>query len=140
MNIGIALLAGLLFGIGLVISGMTDPAVVLNFLDVAGAWDPRLAMVMGGALLVTTPGFYLARKSGKTLTGAALQIPTRSDIDAPLLVGSAMFGVGWGLVGLCPGPAVVALSGGATAALGFFASMAAGMAIFSIYRKMRPVG
>lgn len=133
MNILIALLAGALFSLGLIISGMTDPAVVLNFLDVAGNWDPRLALVMVGALAITTPGFYLAKSRDASLSGQPLQIPTRSDIDAPLMIGSAMFGVGWGLVGLCPGPAVVAISGGAITALGFFASMVAGMGLFRWY-------
>ncbi len=138
MKIIIAFCAGLVFGIGLIISGMTDPAIVLNFLDVAGDWDPRLAMVMIGALLVTTPGFYLARGRERAISGDVLQIPTRNDIDAPLLAGAALFGIGWGLVGLCPGPAIVAVSGGTMAALGFFASMLAGMALYRAYDKRAP--
>ena len=105
-----ALLAGLLFGLGLGVSGMTNPAKVQNFLDLFGTWDPSLAFVMGGAIMVTAPGFFLLRKMrGQPLFAEKFQFPSRTDIDAPLLGGSATFGIGWGLGGLCPGPALTAL-------------------------------
>ena len=105
-----ALISGLIFGAGLVISGMTQPSKVLGFLDVFGAWDPTLAFVMGGALAVSLPGFYFARGRTRPLFAAHFRWPTRSEIDAPLVGGAALFGLGWGLVGLCPGPAIVNLA------------------------------
>jgi uncharacterized membrane protein YedE/YeeE len=105
-----ALISGLIFGAGLVISGMTQPSKVLGFLDVLGAWDPTLAFVMGGALAVSLPGFYFARGRTRPLFTAHFRWPTRSEIDAPLVGGAALFGLGWGLVGLCPGPAIVNLA------------------------------
>ncbi len=111
LAIGGAALAGLIFGAGLLLSDMANPARVLAFLDLAGAWDPTLAFVMGGALLVTAPGYALLRRRGSTLGGQALSWPTRTDIDRPLVLGAALFGLGWGLIGLCPGPALVGLGG-----------------------------
>lgn len=108
MNIVAALLIGLLFGLGLVVSGMANPAKVQNFLDLFGTWDPSLAFVMGGAIAVAAPGFLLVRKRAHPVFKPSFSWPTRSDIDGQLLSGSALFGVGWGLVGLCPGPAMVA--------------------------------
>jgi uncharacterized membrane protein YedE/YeeE len=105
-----ALASGLIFGAGLVISGMTQPTKVLGFLDVFGAWDPTLAFVMGGALAVSLPGFYFARGRTRPLFAAHFRWPTRSEIDAPLIGGAVLFGIGWGLVGLCPGPAIVNLA------------------------------
>src|SRR5215467_11532218 len=102
---------GLLFGVGLLISGMTDPNKVLGFLDLFGAWDATLAFVMAGAVAVSGAGFALARRRGQPALAPQLQWPTRKDIDAPLVAGSALFGLGWGLVGLCPGPALVNLAG-----------------------------
>ncbi|AVR98714.1 YeeE/YedE family protein [Pseudoduganella armeniaca] len=125
-----ALLAGLLFGLGLILSGMTDPAKVTAFLDVAGAWDPSLAFVMGGALLVALPAFYVARRRGTTLRGEPLQLPTARRLDRPLIVGSVMFGAGWGLAGYCPGPALASLSMTDGAPWLFVAAMLAGMALY----------
>jgi uncharacterized membrane protein YedE/YeeE len=105
-----ALISGLIFGTGLVISGMTQPTKVLGFLDVFGAWDPTLAFVMGGALAVSLPGFYFARGRTRPLFAAHFRWPTRSEIDTPLIGGAMLFGIGWGLVGLCPGPAIVNLA------------------------------
>jgi len=103
-----ATLAGLLFGAGLLISGMADPARVLGFLRLAPGWDPSLAFVMAGALAVTLPGFALMRRRGKPLLAGVLAAPTQGRLDMRLLVGAAIFGLGWGLQGYCPGPAVVA--------------------------------
>lgn len=105
-----ALLSGLIFGFGLVISGMTQPAKVLGFLDIFGTWDPTLAFVMGSALLVSLPGFYFARGRERPLLAAQFRWPARNEIDARLVGGAALFGLGWGLVGLCPGPAIVNLA------------------------------
>jgi uncharacterized membrane protein YedE/YeeE len=102
--------AGLLFGLGLAVSGMTDPDKVLNFLDIAGRWDPSLALVMGGALAVTVPGFAWLRRRGRTLGGAALPPPPAGRIDARLVAGSLVFGIGWGIAGYCPGPALANLA------------------------------
>lgn len=125
-----ALLAGLLFGLGLILSGMTDPAKVTAFLDVAGAWDPSLAFVMGGALLVALPAFYVARRRGTTFGGAPLQLPTARHLDRPLIAGSVMFGAGWGLAGYCPGPALASLSMPEGAPWLFVAAMLAGMGLY----------
>lgn len=125
-----ALLAGLLFGTGLILSGMTDPAKVTAFLDVAGAWDPSLAFVMGGALLVALPAFYVARRRGATLTGAPLQLPAAQRIDRRLLAGSATFGAGWGLAGYCPGPALASLTMDDGAPWLFVVAMLAGMMLY----------
>ncbi len=122
-----ALACGLLFGLGLAVSGMMNPAKVIGFLDVAGDWDPTLIFVMGGALLVTVPAYraVLARQS--PILYESFSLPTKEAIDAPLIGGAAMFGVGWGLVGFCPGPAVAALTTGLAPVFGFVASMLAGM-------------
>lgn len=103
-------LAGLLFGLGLAVSGMTEPDKVLGFLDLFGSWDPSLALVMGGALAVAIPGFRWARRYPQAVCGDALQLPQKTRIDPPLLIGALMFGVGWGLAGYCPGPAVANLA------------------------------
>src|SRR5450830_111036 len=128
----IALLAGLLFGFGLILSGITDPAKVTAFLDVAGSWDPSLTCVMGGALLVALPAFQFARRRGTTLHGEPLQLPTARRIDRRLVGGSIAFGVGWGLSGYCPGPALASLSMVGTAAWPFFIAMLAGMALYEL--------
>ena len=122
-----AALAGALFGLGLAVSGMTDPDKVLNFLDVAGAWDPTLALVMGGALAVNASAYALTKRRAKPLFADAFALPTRVDLDARLLGGAALFGVGWGLVGLCPGPALASLGRGESEVLAFVAAMVAGM-------------
>jgi len=128
----VALLAGLVFGAGLTVSQMVNPAKVLGFLDIFGNWDPSLALVMGGALAISCPAYYFAQKRGAAALGT-LRLPTRRDIDLRLAAGAVIFGVGWGLVGFCPGPAIAALGFGATKALIFFASMLGGMAIFEAF-------
>ncbi|MSU88012.1 YeeE/YedE family protein [Rhodobacteraceae bacterium 2CG4] len=123
-----ALLSGLIFGLGLVLSGMANPAKVLNFLDLAGSWDPSLAFVMGGAIAVTAPGFaLLTRRRERPLHAARFHLPTARDLDPRLLGGAAVFGVGWGLGGFCPGPALTALPVAATGTLVFVPTMLAGM-------------
>jgi uncharacterized membrane protein YedE/YeeE len=121
------LVVGLLFGLGLHVSGMTDPERVLGFLDVAGAWDPTLAFVMGGALLVTLPVFLLVQKGQKPWFDTRFYLPSAAHIDRPLLEGAAMFGLGWGLVGLCPGPALANLVTLRGDILLFVAAMVLGM-------------
>lgn len=127
-----SLLIGLLFGAGLAISGMMNPAKVIGFLDFTGNWDPTLALVMLGALVVTIPAFALARKRPAPMLGGEFQIPTRRDIDWRLLAGASMFGIGWGLAGFCPGPALAALSSGLSEVFVFVAAMIAGMALFRL--------
>jgi uncharacterized membrane protein YedE/YeeE len=124
----IAALAGLIFGLGLVVSGMVLPVKVLGFLDLAGAWDPSLAFVMGGAITVGLPVFAWARR-------AKLKLPDSTRIDRRLVGGSLLFGIGWGLAGLCPGPALVVAGLGDAKALGFVAAMLAGMAIFELLER-----
>jgi uncharacterized membrane protein YedE/YeeE len=123
-------IAGLVFGLGLVLSGMSNPAKVLGFLDLAGPWDPSLALVMAGAIAVGLVGFAMARKRAASVLGLPMRIPTTGTVDRRLAVGAIVFGIGWGLVGLCPGPAVVALSSGSLEAILFVAAMLAGMAIY----------
>jgi uncharacterized membrane protein YedE/YeeE len=130
-------LIGVLFGLGLMISGMTNPAKILAFLDLAGAWDPSLLFVMGGAVLVGLIAFYLAKRRTQSFFGGAMQIPTRRDIDRPLIVGSALFGVGWGLAGFCPGPALVSLGSGEIKALVFVLAMLVGMWIFDVWNQKK---
>jgi uncharacterized protein len=124
------LFAGTLFGLGLAISGMVDPAKVIGFLDVAGDWDPTLAFVMGGALLVTIPAFRLILKRPRPVLADKFELPTNKDVDARLLGGSALFGIGWGLAGFCPGPAVTALASGLMPVFVFVAAMVVGMAVY----------
>jgi uncharacterized membrane protein YedE/YeeE len=123
-------LIGVLFGLGLIISGMTNPAKILAFLDIAGAWDPSLIFVMGGAVLVGLIAFYLAKNRTQSFLGGVMHIPTRRDIDRSLIIGSALFGVGWGLAGFCPGPALVSLGSGELKALVFVVAMLGGMLLF----------
>ena len=125
-RLAFALLAGALFGVGLAVSGMTNPEKVLNFLDVTGAWDPSLGLVMGGALAVTLPGFAWARRRGRSLDGCAIPPAPTARVDARLLVGSALFGIGWGIAGYCPGPALANLTHGTREALVFVVAMLAG--------------
>ena len=126
----IAAFAGLLFGLGLIVSGMASPTKVLGFLDLAGAWDPSLAFVMAGAIAVGLPAFAWARR-------ANVQLPEATRIDRRLVGGSLLFGIGWGLIGLCPGPALVVLGLGDAKALGFVAAMLAGMAIFEVLERRK---
>jgi uncharacterized membrane protein YedE/YeeE len=123
---------GLLFGWGLLISGMTDPGKVIGFLDLAGAWDPSLALVMGGAIAVGVFAFAIARKRTRNLFGGPLHLPKSTDIDKRLIIGSLLFGAGWGLAGFCPGPGIVSMASGESKALLFVAAMLAGMAVFEV--------
>ena len=132
-----AFLIGLLFGIGLLVSGMANPAKVLGFLDIAGAWDPSLALVMGGAIAVALPLFQLFGKRERSLLGETMQMPTRRDIDPRLILGGLGFGVGWGLAGFCPGPALVAVGAAQPKAVVFVVAMLAGMALFEIIERAR---
>ena len=135
-----ALAVGLLFGLGLCLSGMYQPAKVIGFLDLAGAWDPSLAFVMGGAIVVALPAFLLARRRSAAWLGGAIELPAPRAIDAPLVVGSAIFGIGWGLAGVCPAPGVVDLGFLNADAAIFVVSMAAGMAIFRATARWRLPG
>ncbi len=127
-----ALLAGAVFGIGLILSGMADPAKVLGFLDLAGAWDPSLALVMVGAILVGSIAFAFARRRTVSLLGLQMRLPTATKVDRRLVGGSVLFGVGWGIAGFCPGPALVALGMGEAKALVFVVAMLAGMGLFEL--------
>lgn len=129
MNRLVEFLVGLLFGLGLILSGMTDPGKVLGFLDVAGAWDPSLAFVMGGAIAVAFFAFAIARQRTTAFLGGAMRLPGNAPVDRRLVAGSLVFGVGWGLAGFCPGPALVAAGGGSIEAVVFTLGMVAGMAI-----------
>lgn len=137
----VAFIAGLMFALGLVLSGMTQPAKVIGFLDITGKWDPSLAFVMGGALLVTLVAFTLTPREGKRPWFAEkFELPTRKDIDSPLLIGSTLFGIGWGLAGYCPGPAIASIGSLVTAGMDiviFMAAMLAGMFAAGIYVKSR---
>ena len=130
MNAVSAFVVGLIFGTGLIISGMTDPSKIIGFLDVAGAWDPSLAFVMGGAVLVGLIAFRFARRRTVSFLGGAMHLPNARQIDRPLILGSLAFGVGWGLAGYCPGPAVVAFGSGQDKAVVFLVAMIAGMALY----------
>ena len=136
MHIIIALLVGLVFGIGLIISGMTDPAKVIGFLDLAGRWDPSLGLVMGGAILVGLVGFRFASERDRSLLGDVMRLPTARHIDRRLVLGSVAFGVGWGLAGYCPGPALASLASGGAKPLIFVAAMLAGMVIFDLLERV----
>jgi len=137
MAIVIALVAGLLFGTGLIVSGMANPAKVLGFLDLFGQWDPSLAFVMAGAIAVGVIAFFVARRRGRSWLGTPIQLPSATGVTARLVLGSAVFGIGWGLAGFCPGPALVALGAGVPKAVGFVAAMLAGMAVFSWLQRKR---
>jgi uncharacterized membrane protein YedE/YeeE len=128
------LAAGLVFGLGLAVSGMADPLVVLGFLDLAGSWDPTLLFVMGGAVPVTFVGYRLVLGRGRPLLAERLTLPTLTRLDAPLLGGAALFGIGWGIAGYCPGPALASLSAGAPGTLLFVAMMLAGMIAVRLVR------
>ena len=123
---------GLMFGVGLMASGMTDPGKVIGFLDLFGAWDPSLALVMGGAVVVGFFAFALAKKRTTTFLGGALRLPTTNQMDKPLVIGSLLFGAGWGLGGFCPGPALVSMADGQSKATLFVAAMLVGMLGFEL--------
>ena len=129
MNLVLAALSGLVFGLGMIASGMTNPVKIKGFLDLFGAWDPSLALVMGGAIAVGTAGFALARRRTLSWTGDRIEIPASTLIDTRLLLGGVLFGAGWGISGLCPGPAIVSASAGSMAALVFVCTMLAGMVV-----------
>jgi len=131
-----AFIAGLIFGTGLILSGMTNPAKVLAFLDVTGQWDPSLAFVMVGAILVAAIGFRFAGQRGRSLFGGRLHLPGAVGIDRRLLLGSLTFGAGWGLVGYCPGPAIAALAVGGRSTLMFVGAMIAGMVVFEVVERL----
>lgn len=123
-------LIGLIFGFGLILAGMTDPGKVIGFLDLFGRWDPSLALVMGGAIAVGLVAFRLAQQRTTNFLGGAMRMPTSNDINGRLVVGSLIFGAGWGLAGFCPGPALVSLGAGQDKAVVFVLAMMAGMAAF----------
>lgn len=132
---------GVLFGWGLIISGMSNPKKVLGFLDIAGSWDPSLIFVMVGAILVGLGGFYVVSKRSEAFFGGALHVPTRRDITKPLVIGSFVFGIGWGIAGICPGPAIVALGAGYLKAFVFIVAMLVGMKVcerFFSAHKQKP--
>jgi len=133
----LSFLAGLVFGLGLIVSGMANPAKVLGFLDLAGAWDPSLALVMAGAVAVGLPAFAIARRRVRSVLGLTMQLPARGAIDSRLVAGSLLFGIGWGLAGFCPGPAIVALGMGEAKAAVFGVAMLAGMAGFEVVERIR---
>jgi uncharacterized membrane protein YedE/YeeE len=126
---------GLLFGLGLILSGMTDPRKVLGFLDLAGDWDPSLALVMGGAIAVGVLAFALAKRRGSSLLGSPLHLPGNTRLDRRLILGSLAFGIGWGMAGLCPGPAMVSMAAGQGKALLFVLAMLAGMRLFDFLER-----
>ncbi|WP_144776757.1 YeeE/YedE family protein [Marinobacter maritimus] len=132
-----ALFAGLLFGFGLIVSGMANPEKVLGFLDIAGLWDPSLAFVMGGAVIVGLLAFAIARKRTLSFLGFDMKVPGHSHINKRLIVGGLLFGIGWGIAGICPGPGLVALGAGEVKATVFVASMVAGMGIFELVEHKR---
>ena len=127
-----AFVAGLVFGIGLILSGMTDPGKVIGFLDLAGNWDPSLAFVMGGAVLVGFFAFAIVRRRTLNFLGGAMHLPDRRDIDARLVGGSVVFGIGWGLAGFCPGPALVSFGSGQDKAAVFVAAMLLGVLAYTV--------
>jgi len=133
----IEFLVGLLFGLGLLLSGMTDPAKVQGFLDIAGLWDPSLAFVMGGGVCIGLVGFGWSKKKPLTFSGSAFQWPELAQIDRPLVLGSLMFGVGWGLAGFCPGPALVSMAAGYDKAVVFVIAMMIGMVLFEQCSKTK---
>lgn len=135
MRIITSLITGLVFGIGLIISGMTNPAKVLGFLDLAGLWDPSLALVMGGAIAVGVVAFQLARKRSKSLLGDPMRLPSATQVDRRLLLGGLAFGVGWGLAGFCPGPALASLAVGGTKPAIFTVAMIGGMVIYELIER-----
>lgn len=137
LDIATSFAAGLVFGIGLIVSRMFDPSKVKGFLDLAGAWDPSLGLVMAGAVAVGSVAFAIAKRRRTTLLGEPLVLPMRRDIDRRLVVGSLLFGIGWGIAGICPGPALVAVGAGHAKALVFAIAMLAGMFLFTLLERRR---
>lgn len=137
MKLVSAFLIGLVFGLGLIVAGMTNPAKVQAFLDLDGAWDPSLALVMAGAIAAAMPAFALIRRRNSSLLGGVLQLPSAHTIDRRLLGGSAVFGIGWGMAGVCPGPSMVLLGTGTPQAVLFVAAMLAGMAVYEWLERRR---
>jgi uncharacterized protein len=135
MTMFTSLLAGLVFGLGLIVSGMANPAKIHGFLDLAGRWDPSLAFVMTGAIAVGVIAFAMANKRTVSLIGAEMKLPAARHIDRRLVVGSALFGIAWGVAGFCPGPGLVALGMGEAKAVVFVAAMLAGMAVFELLER-----
>jgi uncharacterized membrane protein YedE/YeeE len=135
VQVFIALLVGALFGVGLIVSGMTDPSKVIGFLDLSGAWNPSLAFVMGGAILVGLFAFRLAGQRERSVLGAAMCLPAARQIDRRLVLGGLTFGVGWGLAGYCPGPALASLASGSPKPVIFTIAMLAGMGIFELLER-----
>ena len=129
-------LVGLLFGLGLIHSGMTDPGKVIGFLDLAGLWDPSLALVMGGAIAVGFFAFAIAKKRTVNFLGGALHLPKSNQIDKPLVIGAVLFGAGWGLAGFCPGPGLVSLASGNAKGAFFVAFMLVGMQLFEVFNRI----
>lgn len=137
LTLASALVVGLIFGTGLLVSGMANPEKVLGFLDLAGHWDPSLALVMVGAIATAFVAFRTASRRERTFLGDPLRVPTRNDVDGRLLLGALGFGVGWGMAGFCPGPALVALGAGEIKAMVFVAAMLAGMGLFEVIERAR---
>jgi len=135
-----AFIAGLVFGLGLIVAGMANPAKILAFLDIAGKWDPSLAFVMAGAIAVGLVAFALAGRQTTSALGLPMQLPTTRTVDVRLVGGSLLFGMGWGLAGFCPGPAIVALGAGYVKAAVFVVSMLLGMGIFDLIERRRMQG
>jgi uncharacterized membrane protein YedE/YeeE len=136
MHIIMALAVGLVFGIGLIVSGMTDPSKVIAFLDLAGRWDPSLGFVMGGAILVGLVAFRLAARRDRSLLGDVMRLPTATHIDRRLVLGGLAFGAGWGLAGYCPGPVLASLATGGSKPLLFAVAMVVGMAMFEVLERL----
>ena len=136
MQVLMALLAGLVFGLGLIMSGMTDPSKVIGFLDLGGQWDPSLAFVMGGAILVGVIAFRFAATRSQAILGGSMRLPTARQIDRRLILGGLAFGAGWGLAGYCPGPVLASLATGGSKPLIFTMAMLAGMVIFEIQDRL----
>ncbi len=135
MNILSAFIVGLVFGLGLIVSGMGNPAKVLGFLNLAGAWDPSLAFVMGGAIAVGLVAFRIGGQRARSFLGHPMQIPTARQLDKRLVIGNALFGIGWGLAGICPGPGFILVGSGIPQGLVFVLAMLAGMLAFQLLPK-----
>lgn len=132
-----AFFVGALFGVGLIVSGMSDPSKIIGFLDIAGAWDPSLGLVMGGAVIVGLIAFRVVRRRTTAFLGGTMGIPAERQVDRRLILGSLVFGTGWGLAGYCPGPALVAFGAGYDKAVVFTIAMLAGMALFEVAERIR---
>ena len=135
MTAAFALIAGLLFGAGLLLSGMTNPANVIAFLDVTGDWHPALAFTLGGAVAVAMPAYAWVRRRGHTVRGLSVTLPNRTSLTPQLLAGSAIFGIGWGLSGICPGPGLILLTGGDSRAVVFIGGVVAGLLLSGLTRR-----